>query len=735
MVNASFTQDDVEKEVALILASPVFARSRRLASFLRFTVNYVLTGRAEELKEYLIGSDVFERGPSFDPRTDTIVRTQAHRLRTVLTAYYEQEGRDRELIIEFSRGSYVPTIHRREHVEVPPPLPEVAAVPVSRPAKRWWVVGLLAAALLAAALLVAGFVIGRWKATAAAVSPQLAQLALPLFAEGTLDLNRGFAVLSPSGNSVIFPLLERSGERRIWFRSLRSGTAVPLGGTQNGYQPFWSPDETQIGFFAEGYLKIHRLMDGSVRNLCESPLGRGGAWGSDGTIIFSPRTSGAGIFKVSAAGGKPRPVTTVDVKSGELDHRWPELLADGEHFTYSARSTLPGKDGLYLGSLRGGSPMRLLPTSTQAHVAESAGVSYLLYVNEGAIRVRRLNVSAGRLEGPEIPVVDGVRYTVARGSAFSIAGDRLLAYQVAEGEQTEPVQLDRSGRVMRKLAPPGVYEAISLSPNGRRIAAGMAVPNGSGSDLWTSDVENPSFVRFTFEGGSYPVWTRDSNRVVFGSPRESLLSIFSRPVTGKEPPSPVWKSGHSVFLTDMSPDGRWLAVFEDNPETLTDILLLPYDWASGKVTGEPVPFRRSRYNERHAFFSPDGQWLAYISDETGRAEVYVESMPDNGETRRWKVSESGGSHPRWSRDGSTLYYLSPSGPLMNVPVRRAAGGISLGVPAPLFDARHFSAVTFLSPYSVSPDGQSFYALVSTKSPAPVTLPLLSNWIALINGAK
>lgn len=715
-----------------ILASAPFQRSKRLSQFLRFAVTQTVEGHAEELKEYLIGTEVFERGSSFDPRVDTIVRTQAHRLRTMLAAYYETEGSQDPVVIDIPRGSYVPVF--RGHTEPPAalplltePPPEPAAQPNAPPVLSRVVVLAGLSTLLALVILLA---FTGWRRTTgpgtAALGPAAipaAHLGLPLFAAGGLDVDRGAPVLSPQGRYVVFPLIEPSGERRLWLRPLESMSAMPLAGSTGGYLPFWSPDETQIGFFAGGQLKVFRLSDGTVRGLAPAPLGRGGTWSANGTILFSPRTSGAEIYRISQEGGTPAAVTRLNAGTAENDHRWPEFLPDGKHFVYASRSRMADRSGIFLGSLDGKTAVRLAPIASQVHHAATPRGDYLLYVKDESIRARRFDLSGQRLEGPEVTLVENVMYTPATGASFSVVDGRLLAYHTAHREKSRPVQVDRSGRVLREILPLGSYESMAVDRAGRRLAVEM-MPEKGESDIWISDLARPSLLRLSFDGGGHSVWARDGRTMFFANPVESLMTVYAKGIDDQARPRVVWKSPNTVFPTDMSPDGKYLCVHEDNPNTLMDLLLIPVNG------GAPAPLRRTRFNERHGFFSPDGRHLAYVSDESGQPEVYVEALgpePGRGGGKRWKVSAGGGLHPRWNPDGRELFYVSPERMLTSTPVQAGAGEPVFGSPRSLFAIRIATRGDFKSPYSVSPDGQSFYVLETRPEAAPIPVYLLTSW--------
>ena len=242
-------------------------------------------------------------------------------------------------------------------------------------------------------------------------------------------------MLSPSGASVVFPVSENSGVRRLWLRSLPSMNAIALAGTEDAGLAFWSPGEEEIGFFANGRLKVFRLSDGTIRDLCAAPLGRGGSWNRKGVILFTPQAANGRVYRVDAAGGTPQPVTTLDSSRKEIDHRWPEFLKDGRHFVYTVHAQEAEHTGIYLATLDGGAPALLDRTLSQAHYADTPDGEFLLYVKDKSIRARHLNVLKQRLEGTEVTLVHGAFYMPATGTSFSVAGDRYLAYFSGRGRR------------------------------------------------------------------------------------------------------------------------------------------------------------------------------------------------------------------------------------------------------------------------------------------------------------
>jgi len=309
----------------------------------------------------------------------------------------------------------------------------------------------------------------------------------------------------------------------------------------------------------------------------------------------------------------------------------------------------------------------------------------------------------------------------------------MLAYHTAHREKFQPVEADRAGRVIREILPPGSYESMTVDLQARRIAVEM-MPEKGESDIYFSELNRPSLLRLSFDGGGHGVWSRDGRSMFFGNPVESLITVYSKQIQDQSRPRAVWTSTNTVFPTDASPDGRFLCAFEDNPATLMDLLLIPLNGSSEGTLVRPIPFRRTRFNERHGFFSPDGRHLAYTSDESGQFEVYVESLDalSGGRGSRWKLSSSGGTHPRWSPDGKEVFFISNDRVLMSVALTRSpSGSMQFASPTRLFEIHTTTRGDFKSPYSVSPDGRSFFLLENRTGVPSIQVHLLTGWTTLV----
>lgn len=724
------SRGDVERQLQAILSSASFQRSPALSRFLEFTVIRTLEGRSEDIKEFVIGSEVLGRGSSFDPRVDTIVRTQAHRLRALLQAYYATEP-SAPVLIEFAKGAYVPTFRiTSSTTETPDSGSKPGALP-QRPRIR----RLMAAAAVSILLLAGASLLFR-RPGIQAPKPVPALFNLDLSPEGGLDVDRGTIVFSPSGRSVLFPLVEAGGARRLWIRSLQSGVSRALAGTDSSYLPFWSPDEAHFGFFQAGRLKIFRLADGSIRDLTDAPLGRGGAWAQNGVILFAPQSSGR-IYQIREQGDGLAPATEVDPRRGENDHRWPEFLPDGRRFIYSVRARTEANNSVMLGSLDSRKVTMLLSgNNSQSRLARTEAGDFLLYVRDGAAWAVPFDTKTGRLTGGEQLLVQGVRYSNVSGATFSFAGGQFLAYHGSESQLTSVQLYDRAGHIVKELTPPDHHLGVTLDAAGEMIAIEMGGQGRQTGELWIGRRQNFSPVRFTFSGGAYSAWSGDGSTLYYLRSREGSIVLTTKRTSPQAEEAAVWSPPRPIFPTHVSKDGRWLVFHEDKPDTLMDLALLPLDPIGYRVAGPPVQVRASKFNETHGFLSNDGRYIAYVSDESGRLEVYVTEIAGSGKPgQTWKASTQGGSHPRWRGDDGELYYLAPSRALMAVRMEKTDGGLRIGAPVKLFDTLAFGAGDSKSPYFPGPDGRTFFinALHLERAPAPIRV--ISGWTGLLKEVK
>jgi serine/threonine protein kinase len=538
------------------------------------------------------------------------------------------------------------------------------------------------------------------------------------------------AVISPDGNQIAFVAVAESGDTSLWVRSLDSVDARQLAGTEGASYPFWSPDSRMIGFFAGGKLKRIDQNGGPTQTLADASSDpRGGAWGPDGTILYGPNTTSP-LYKVPATGGQAVPATTLDASLGETSHRWPSFLPDGKHFIYFVRGPAKDKQGLFVGSLDSQERKSILNTEVQGMYASgpNASAGHLLFVKENSLLAQAFDPVRLEMSGDPVVLVQRVlNFPTQVGptahACFSVSNNGDLVYRTGGTQTTQMTWFDRSGKQLDAVSPPGFYNEPQISPDGKKVLIGRE--EDSAPEIAVIDLTRGLVTRLTFDPAPdfSAVWSPDGTRVMYSSQRDSKFSIYQRLASGAAGDELVLASGRgNIYVDDWSRDGKYLIYEADNgAETKLDIMVLP-------LTGErkPYPYVWSQFNETHARLSPDGRWLAYVSDESGRAEVYVQSFPDP--SGKWQISVAGGDQPQWSDDGKELYYMAVDRNLMSVPIS-SASGFEAGRPVVLFPTRtQISSLTDdRNTYAPNRDGTKFLisTLVDDRNAHPLTLVL--NW--------
>jgi eukaryotic-like serine/threonine-protein kinase len=501
----------------------------------------------------------------------------------------------------------------------------------------------------------------------------------------------GPPVLSPDGIYIAFAATGADGKTALWVRPTNTVEARELPGTDSATFPFWSPDSRTLGFFADGKLKTVDLEGGSTQIICDVPLGRGGAWGSDGVILFSPAPT-APLMRVSASGGTPVAITTLDATL-HTSHRWPVFLSDGKHFLYIALHHDAAKSGnntLYYASLDGRENRPLFRSQTNAVYASG----FLLFGRGDQIMAQRFNPSTGTLSGGPQSVAKGVMNDASTWHMdASASNDGLLVFGSGASGDLELVWMDRSGKISTiadKL--PDLQSAV-LSPQGDRVALQM---NAGQTDIWVLDLTRGVRTRVTFGpvGNVSPLWSPDGKWIAYSSAQSGHFAICRKPSDGSGAEECLLNVEQQPALDDWSRDGKYLLYSLPAPGSpLRQIWALPLE-------GERKP---SLILERGIAgkLSPDGRWLAYQSNESGRAEVYV--MPFGGGQGKWQVSANGGGWPHWSKDGKELHYMDLTFSLFAVPVTNAGASLRFGAAEKLIT--NWSAPQVF--YDVSPDGKKF----------------------------
>jgi eukaryotic-like serine/threonine-protein kinase len=515
--------------------------------------------------------------------------------------------------------------------------------------------------------------------------------------------------VSPDGRWLAF-VATSDGQARVWVRSLDSASGHPLSGTEGATNyPFWSPDSRSIAFFADGKLKRIEVAQGPPRVVADvSTTTWGGAWSSKGTILFC--APGTGIFRVPADGGEITALTQVD-KAKEREHVSPRFLPDGDHFFYLATDN-DRIDRVYIGSVDTGESKILMKVNS---LVEYSPPGYLIYAREGILLAHRFSERNWTLEGDPIPIAESVPFGPLGLVPFSVSATGVLAYQQA-GNTSRLVWLDRKGGELGTLGQPAAYNpGPRLSPDGHRLAVSMGPQE---SDLYVFDVARGGSTRLTSTPTSElaPIWSPDESRIVFSSDRGAPPFLHAKVLDDHGDGEALLPSGTFDIARDWSRDGKFILFSRSDPSNSLDLWTLP-------MQGErkPQPFQNSRFNESDGRFSPDGNWIVYVSDESGRPEVYLRPFPGPGQAKR--VSIAGGTLPRWRRDGQELFYLQGD-QLMVVSVKLRPN-FEIGIPSMLFRS---GTVTIVD-YDAGSDGQSFLVNSTVSGPANLPITVVVNWQA------
>jgi eukaryotic-like serine/threonine-protein kinase len=531
----------------------------------------------------------------------------------------------------------------------------------------------------------------------------------------------GDIAASPDGRFLAFTATDSSDKTQIWVRKLDSITPQPLAGTDGASNLFWSPDNRFIGFFAGGSLKKIDASGGPAQTLCPSATSSGGSggatWSRDGVIVFSP-SAFAPLSMVAAAGGEARALTTLDASRQESNHRWPFFLSDGRHFLYSVQSSRSENSGIFIQALDAKDRTRLLGDTSNAAYAGG----YLLFTRSGTLMAQRFDTGKLQLAGEPLPIVERVGAGFLGHSEYSVSDTGLLVYNpTGAGTDSQLTWFDRSGERLMTLAEPGHQQLrLQLSPDEKQVAVDRMDSQAGAFDVWLIDQARGIPSRFTFDPSFdwYPVWSPDGARIAFASNRMGHYDLYvkiSSSGAGKE--ELLLKTEQMKFPTDWSFDGRFLLYNQFDPRTHYDV------WVLALSDKKPTPFLHTEFNERDASFSPDGKWIAYTSDESGKEEIYAQTFPASG--NKLQISKGGGSRARWCRDGKELFYLAADRKIMAVKVTIGAT-IQAGAPQPLFDTR--IAHSFAR-FAVAANGQRFLVPVPVSEASATPATVVINWTA------
>jgi eukaryotic-like serine/threonine-protein kinase len=530
--------------------------------------------------------------------------------------------------------------------------------------------------------------------------------------------------LSPDGRRLAL-VGSSEGRVQIWIRRLDEEDAHAVAGTEEAEDPFWSPDGRSLAFFAQNKLKRIELESGAVQVLCDSGLGRGGAWSREGVILFAGISPGV-LSRVAASGGAPVAATRLDSSRGDVLHRWPQFLPDGKRFLVFVSTKSRETTGIYLGSLES-QELKLVQRSDEA--GQFLPPDRLLYARGDALVVQRVDLSRTRTTGePEILVrqVD-VAEVGAYLRLFSASQNGIVAFRDA-GYQRPLVWFDRRGNVTLRTSAVAGPRGFSLSPDEALVA--YSTGTQTASDIWILDSKRDVPTKLTLgSSATQPLFSHDGRFLYYRS-FGNRFEIRRKPVRGGGPEETVFDPNAFDYLIsggrfgpicspqDETPDGKTLII--QDARRNYDIWALPLE-GDRKL----FPVLATEFSERQPRLSPDGRWLAYYSDESGRFEVYVRRFPVTEE--KWQVSTRGGIWPYWRGDGKEIYYIGLDAVLMAAPVSTGPT-FSVGAPESLFQTR-LRIWTVARQYAASRDGQRFLMIYPTQDPAASPMNVLLNWQA------
>lgn len=532
--------------------------------------------------------------------------------------------------------------------------------------------------------------------------------------------------VAPNGHTVaVVAYLESARKNTIWIYELGSPGAKSLADTEGATYPFWSADGRFLAFFADGKLKKLELSGGPVQTICDAPSGRGGTWNKDGVIVFTPiASSGVGLYRISASGGTVTPISKLDTGRGELSHRWPMFLPDGRHFLYMAANFAgqKGVDAIFVGSLDSDEKRFILEADANAAYAAPG---YLLFYRDKTLLAQRFDSKRFALTGEPTTILTDIQYqSQVKRAVFDASEHGLLVAQSGSGVALSQLfWVDRKGVQISAVGKPQVYGNLSLAPNGESVAVSMTDMASQNTDVWTYDLQRGTAKRLTFDpaADSISVWSPDAARLVFSSNRNAPRNdLFMKNSDGSQEEKLIVQGGVNNFANDWSKDGKYILYARD-----ADL------WFATLPELKLALFLKAPSIVRNGQFSPDGKWVAYASNETGRWEIYVTTFPDA--KGKWEVSTAGGEQPRWRGDGKELFYLSSDAKMMAAPVTTGAN-FDAGTPVALFQTAPRQAVPLfdLFAYDVSRDGQRFLILTQLKQSETAPMSIIVNWTAKLN---
>jgi eukaryotic-like serine/threonine-protein kinase len=528
--------------------------------------------------------------------------------------------------------------------------------------------------------------------------------------------------LAPNGHTLaVVAYLESARKNTLWIYELGSPEARTLADTAGANYPFWSPDGRSLAFYADGKLKKLEVSGGPVQALCDAPSGRGGTWNKDGVIVFAPDALlGEGLYRVSASGGTATQISKPDPSRGEQSHRWPMFLPDGKHYLYMA-SNFTGRKGvnaIFVG---------LLDSNEKRFVVEAtgnavyAGPGFLLFPRDETLLAQRFDPSRLALIGEPTAILTDIQYQPqVRRAVFAVSDDGLLIAQTGSGVAlSQPTWFDRKGNATGVIGKPDVYGNLSMALSESAVVVDKTDMSSLNTDVWTYELKGEGAKRLTFDPSFdvAAIWNPDATKVVFSSNRALDIDLYVKNSDGAQEEKVFLHDDFNKLPSDWSRDGNYILYTRGQ-----DL------WFLTLPEVKSAPFLKATSILRNGQFSPDGKWVAYASNETGKWEIYVTSFPEP--RGKWQISTGGGEQPRWRGDGKELFYLSSDGKMMAAPVTTGSN-FSFGTPTVLFQAAPRQPVSTNDQfvYDVSRDGQRFLMITQVKNKETQPMSVVLNWDA------
>jgi Tol biopolymer transport system component len=569
---------------------------------------------------------------------------------------------------------------------------------------RWAIAGALAGA---AAMLALGWALHR-----PAAAPLIrSSIVLP---KGViLDSDNASIALAPDGSRLAYAAREAGGPTTLWVRPLDSLVGQPLSGTEGATYPSWSPDGSHLAFFADKKLKKIPASGGPVQTICPAEDGRGASWGAGDVIVFSPAPFG-GLSRVPASGGTPTALTTASADT--ISHRNPHFLPDGKRVLYFAGK--PGPDpenGVFCADIGTKKSEPVLHAESAATYVEPG---YLVFVRDGNLLAQPFDPSSRRLSGEAVPIAEKVQFNAFRRTGTYTLSDTGLLLSLSDSIQRESqlTWFDLDGKVLGTVGQPAMFwNQLRFSPDDRRVVTGVRQPEGS-SDLWTYDLARGVGSKFTFgeTSGLFPAWSPDGRQVAYG---DGSGFLWVKSADGTSAPRKLnSQTLGSTAPVAWTPDGSCIVIASNSGKMGSDLLTLPVN-GDGKVS----PLLSTAASERGASFSPDGRWMAYVSDESGRNEFYVTSFPSPG--GKWQVSTGGAERGGWLGDGKETWYADTDGRFYAVPIATAGGSLDVGTRRPLLGGQ----ILPIAVGNFTRDGKRFLGAVQRVGTTGPILTLVTRW--------